>query len=183
MSIRTLVHLCRPEFIQDMFVIARCCLEYKAALKAVLSEPAIAKQYLDFEKRALVSYKKYLESKDQTEKAAEVCEMLQKMEVEDPSASKSKGWCKGGYGKLIKEYGESAESTMYELLCDFAHGSIVSLRFLQKQPPSASTGLKMYEIMCCGYVAQVKEFLEMACITSENQRCEKAFSQVAACLC
>ncbi len=146
MSIRALVRLCKPEFVPDMFVIARCCLEYKAALKAILSDAPIAEQYLDFEKHALASYKKHLENSGRTEKAQEVCILLKGMRVTDPDRYKSTKWCRNGYTSLIKKHGGPNDERAYKLLCDFVHGSIVSLRFLQKAAPSKTSGLEMAEI-------------------------------------
>jgi len=179
MSIRTVVHLWQPEFIPDLFVVVRCCLEYKAALKAVLSDPAIAGQYLDFEKHALASYKRYLEGEGQTKKVAEVCGMLKEMGVADCAKYKSKGWCKNGYGALIKNHGDSKDSVLYGDLSDFVHGSIVSLRFLQRQPTATDQGLRMRKMTCLGYVVATKEFLDKVWGAYEGKRCKGALVQVA----
>jgi len=179
MSIRTVAHLYQPEFIPDLFVIARCCLEYYAALKAVLSKLAIAEQYLDFEKCALASYKRYLEGEGQTEKVTEVCGMLKEMGVEDCDKYKSRGWCKNGYAALIRDYGESGDSLLYRQLSDFVHGSIVSLRFLKRQSPSANQGLQVRKTTCLGHIVATKEFLDKVWGASEDTGCEAAFVQVA----
>jgi hypothetical protein len=184
MSIRTVVHLSEPQFIPDLFVIARCCVEFNASLNAVLNDVNVAEQYLDFEKSALCSYVKYLEENDRTDDAENAREILKQMGVTDPTKHKSKKWCKQGYTKLVQKHAPNAVN-LYGQLSDFVHGSVVALRFMERQRPTEDGPGRIQMITDLGYVSSTKTFLDRAwgvIITDESERCKNDFLGVAMCL-
>jgi hypothetical protein len=181
MSVRTVAHLSEPQFIPDLFVIARCCVEFNASLNAVLSDVSIAEQYLEFEKSALCSHARYLAKHGHTE---EVSEILKQMGVTDPTKHKSKKWCKQGYTMLVKDYAPKAID-LYARLSDFVHGSVVALLFMARQQPTPTWVRKAYVTTSLGYVLSTKTFLDRAwgtIITNESKRCKDDFLGVAMCL-
>lgn len=184
MSVRTIAHLSKLQFLPDLFVIARCCFEYRAALHAVLEDPAVAGQYLDFERQALCSYKKHLENAGDTERAAQVEKTLKQMGVAGSSKNRS-GWCKDGYTNLVRDHGNSHDLKCYKLLSDFVHGSIVAARFLQNESLSTDSGMKVSLIVYHGYVGSTNKFLERArgsIVTPDRRQCKGDFEVVASCL-
>ncbi|MBA7653320.1 hypothetical protein ES703_61168 [subsurface metagenome] len=181
-SVKTLKHICKIEFFPDLCVIGRCCLEFSASLKAVLSDKQAANDYLEFEKHAKAGYQRYLKNKSEAEKAAQLEEHLSELGVENLDDYKRKKWCKEGYAKLVENYKGSKERELYSLFSDFAHGSVIAIRILQNQPPFAKLLEKTIKTLYSDYILSTKSFLDEVwgqIVTTESDKCNKDFDGVA----
>jgi len=187
MSIRTLKHLCKIEFFPDLCVIARSCLEFSASLRAVLSDKNAADDYIEFEKHATSNYLRYLENKGEIEKTVRLREHLSELDAENPNDYKWKKWCArhSGITGLIEKYTPEA-SRLYNFLSDFAHGSVLAIRFFQNKSPSPDLLENLIGCVYSDYICSTKSFIDKVwgpIITDDSQRCKSEFDQVAGRFC
>ena len=131
-SIRTLRRLCEPQFLPDLYVIARCCIEYDASLLAVMEDQEAATNYLEYEKHAKANYlKKSGNTIDKNEK--KIYEnILASLGVKNLEDYKWTKWCvkQGGYSGLIEKYEGIDAKRLYFFLSEFVHSSVMAVKML-----------------------------------------------------
>ena len=184
MSVKTLKHICKIEFFPDLCVIGRCCLEFSASLKAVLSDERAADDYLAFEKHAKAKCLRILTNSGDLEKADQAKKHLSELGVGNPDDYKWDKWCArlGGITNLIKKYKSDEAYQLYSFFSDFAHGSVIAIRILQNQPPSAKLLEKTIKTLYSDYILSTKSFLDEVwgqIVTTESDKCKKDFDGVA----
>lgn len=190
MSIGTIGHLCNPKFLPDLFVIARCCLEFGVSLEAVLSDAQLAQDYLDFEKHVKSKWFKQVQSEGDVQKAIEFRQKLGELGVEEPDEYNWDKWCVhgGGITGLIRKYRRADGMKLYSQLSQFAHGSVVALHILANSPPQNGARYleKLIAAIYSDYILSTNSFLEKAwgpIATPESDICKNSFKEVAFLFC
>ena len=182
-AIRSFRHLCEPQFLPDLYVIARCCIEYDASLLAVMEDQEAATSYLEFEKHAKANYlKKFGNTIDKNEK--KIYENnLASLGVKNLEDYKWTKWCvkQGGYSGLIEKYEGIGATRLYFFLSGFAHSSVMAVKILQNTANPHKSLLMVVELVYSCYLIGTKPFLDKALgpiITSDSEKCKGEFDEV-----
>jgi hypothetical protein len=185
-AIRSFRHLCQPQFLPDLYVIARCCLEYDASLLAVLNDQGAATNYLEFEKHAKTNYLRKFGNNIDKNKKKTYENNLASLGVKNLEDYKWTKWCvkQGGYSGLIEKYNGKDAKRNYFFFSEFSHGSVMAVKILQNISNPDKNLLMMQDIVnlvYLGYLDETNSFLEKALgpiITSDSENCRKEFDEV-----
>jgi hypothetical protein len=162
-SIRTFHQIYEPQYLPDIYVIARSCVEYDAFLKGIIADPGLAKDYLEFPRKAKAYYARLLERLGgYSSELAKLEPDLEKNLGKDWRTKAREGvkWC--NTSQLIEQYGERVERRLYAWWSHFAHGSAVSMDFLMCTTPSQYRLDTTVAAVYGSYVLSTEEFLSFA---------------------
>jgi hypothetical protein len=180
-SIGTFHQICEPQYLPDIYVIARACVEYDAFLKGIIADPGLAKDYLEFPDRAMAYYGKVLERLGDSSGLAKLEPKLKSIFGENWRKESKIKWC-SNTSDLIEQYGGSEQRRLYAWWSHFAHGSAVALEILMRTVPSQDRLDKVVTAVYCLYVLSTNEFLCFAwgpIATPDSDSCKREFQVVA----
>lgn len=179
-SIRTFHQICEPQYLPDIYVIARSCVEYDAFLKGIIADPGLAKDYLEFPDRAMAYYGKVLERLGDRSGLAKLEPKLKSIFGENWRSESKIKWC-SNTSDLIEQYGGSEQRRLYAWWSHFAHGSAVSMEMLMRTAPSQDRLDKVVTTVYTAYVLSTDEFLSFAwgpVATPDSNNCKREFQAV-----
>jgi hypothetical protein len=164
-------------------VIARCCIEFSASLRAVLTEKDLATDYLQFEKHAKSNYYKKFGDTMEPMKIQQMQNYLKSLGVENTDDYKWDKWCRrvGGITNLIRKYAPQSE-ILYWQFSHFAHGSVLALQILRRMVQNDRRPVDMVDLVYCDYLISTEGFVEQfwgPVVTSESERCKSELWDVA----
>jgi Family of unknown function (DUF5677) len=185
MSFRALEQLLNPNLLPDVYVICRACLEFDVALEAVMSDPAIASDYLEFDKHGLARYARLLDELGETDKFERLRKEFEEHFGEPIENYTWKSWCdrQGGIGGLMRRLDRKVDVFTYALLCQYAHGSVLAMQALgggiTNPPMSLATAIRSiygrYLTSTCNFVS----FIWQPQMTSDGQECKSEIVRIA----
>jgi len=180
-SIRTLHQICDPQYIPDIYVIARSCLECYASLMGVMADAGLAKDYLEFPDRARAYYGKVLEDLGLSSELAKLEPDLRKAFGDNWRKIKRRiHWAQeqGGISKLVEQYGGSEDRCFYAWWSHFTHGSASALEALQRTSPTQEPLDTVINVVYSRYMLSTSDFLDFAwgpVLTSDSESCKSEF--------
>ncbi|MBN1795043.1 MAG: hypothetical protein JW804_00060 [Sedimentisphaerales bacterium] len=185
-AIRSFKRLCEPQFLPDLYVIARCCLEYDASLSAILNDQEAATDYLEFEKHAKANYLRKFGNTIDKNKKKTYENNLALLGVKNIENYKWTKWCakQGGYIGLIEKYEGTDAKRNYFFFSELSYGSVMAMKILQNISKSDKFLLMMQDIInlvYTGYIVGTNSFLEKVLgpiITSDSEQCKKDFDEI-----
>jgi hypothetical protein len=178
-SIRTLHQICEPQYLPDIYVIARSCVEYNASLKGIIADPRLAKDYLEFPDRARAYYGKVFEKLGHSSQLAKLEPNMKKVFGNNWRKEARMKWCETS--KLVEQYGGVDERYLYAWWSHFTHGSAVALEILMRTVPSQDRLDKVITAVYAAYLLSTDEFLSFAwgpVVTSDSDSCKREFQAV-----
>lgn len=176
MSINTFHRIYDPHYIPDLYAIARSCLEYEASLKGIITEPELAKSYLEFPNRAKAYYGKILEELDYNDKLAKLEPDLKKIFGDNWRREARMQW--SVISKLVKTYLGRDERRLYAYWSHFTHGSAVALNVLQQTIPTQKLLYDIVSAVYGAYILSTSDFLDFAwgsVVTTDSDNCKNEF--------
>ena len=183
MSIRVLYKICEPQYIPDIYVIARSCLEYSASFKAVSVEPELAKAYVEYPDTARAYYGKVLEGLGDHSALAKLEPQLKGIFGDDWRAKAKFSWCHPtNISTLVNTYGGPDVRRLYALWSHFTHGSALSLEILQKMLPTQDALDKVIVAVYAQYVLITRDLIDLAwgvIVTYDSENCKREFNAIA----
>lgn len=175
-SIHTFHQICDPHYIPDIYVIARSCLEYEAALKGIIADPELAKSYLEFPNRAKAYYCKKLEELDYSDELAKLEPDLKKVFGDNWRRKASPKW--SVISNLINDYLGPDERRLYAFWSHFTHGSAVALNWLQNTIPTQNQLETPVTFVYGAYCLSTSDFLDFvwgSIVTHDSDSCKNEF--------
>lgn len=186
MSLRTVETLLDPCFIPNLAVICRGCLEFDASLKAVIRDPELAQDYLEFDKHAKARYLRILKEQGDLSGLLDRRGQFLAQFGADPAEYRWDSWCKkaGGINNLMRKLKLDYERRLYTWYCHFAHGSVTALRMLDEQVSDAPRMLAMLvRSTYWAYLDSTDKFLDFIwrpIASPDGDRCKSSFVEVQA---
>ncbi len=184
MSMGTLDALCDPHFVPDVAVIARGCLEFDVSLESVTRDEDVARDYLEFDKEAKAHYLRLLRKQGDIDRLLVLREQFVQEFGEEPDGFGRNSWCarRGGITGLIEKFGRKNDRCLYNLLSQFAHGSIWAVQTLDGRILDPVGTLAMIvNGTYARYLRSSQSFVRFAwepLTTPEGERCKSDFVSV-----
>jgi len=181
LSFRTLDRICDANFLPDIYVIARSCFECEASLKAIMAEPELAQEYLEFSHKARAYYGCLLERLGDTDGLAKLEPDLKKVLGSEWRKKKSMQWARTS--KVIETYCETETRKLYAFTSHFVHGSALVAQYLERTLPTDNRLDIAIAVTYGSYVLSTSDFLDFIwgqIVTPDSEGCKKEWEQVMA---
>jgi hypothetical protein len=179
-ALKTLRRICEPQYLPDCIVIARCCLEYEASLRAVLLEPEYVKKYLDFDKQAEAYHARLSERIGCSATRAKLEPDLLSEFGQDWRDEAKSNWC--NISDLIKKLSGKEARRLYGLYSHFVHSSVIAVNLLDHRISHPEKWLSLcINGAYSAYLELTHRFLDViwgAIVTGESESCKKNFEYV-----
>jgi len=179
LSMPTLERIAEPRFAPDIYIIARSCLEYFACLRAVITTPALTRDFWAFMDKSKVYYACRLEELGCTEELAELEPGLEEAFGDEWRKKGASKWCV--VSDMIKTHGGPDERLLYALLSNLTHCSVIAPSVLERSTPADVNLPQILSGVYGGYLIATKEFLDFiwgSVWTSDGEECRKHFVNV-----
>ena len=170
---------CDPQYLPDIYVIARSCVEYDAFLKGIIEDPKLAKDYLEFPDRARAYYVKVLEKLGCSSEFAKLESGLKRAFGNNWRKEASTKWC--DTSKLVEQYGGPKERCFYAWWSHFTHGSALAMEALKGTSPTQYKLDTAIANVYGSYVLSTDDFLCFAwgqVVTPDSDSCKREFQTV-----
>ena len=178
-SIRTFHQICEPQYLPDIYIIARSCVEYDASLNGIMADSKLAKEYLEFPDRARAYYAKVLERLGDSYGLAKLEPDLKRIFGNDWRKEAKTKWCETS--KLVEQYGGKDQRRLYAWWSHFTHGSALAMEMLIRTTPTQYRLDTVVATVYGSYVLLTDDFLNFAwgrIATQDSDSCKSEFQAV-----